>query len=33
VLTDLIYDTSLRELRNRYPALEDLVWSIVGGDE
>jgi len=33
VLTDLIYDTSLRELRNRYPTLEDLVWSIVGGDE
>lgn len=33
VLTDLIYDTSLRELRSRYPTLEDLVWSIVGGDE
>jgi hypothetical protein len=33
VLTDLIYDTSLRELRTRYPTLEDLVWDIVGGDE
>ena len=33
VLTDLIYDTPLREMRQRYPTLEDLVWSIVGGDE
>ena len=33
VLTDLIYDTPLRELRLRYPTLEDLIWSIVGVDE
>jgi hypothetical protein len=33
VLVDLIYDTSLRELRHRYPTLEDLIWSIVGVDE
>ena len=33
VLTDLIYDTPLRELRTRYPTLEDLVWDIVVGDE
>ena len=33
VLTDLIYDTPLRELRIRYPTLEDLIWSIVGVDE
>lgn len=33
VLVDLIYDTPLGELRQRYPTLEDLVWSIVGGDE
>ena len=37
VLTDLIYDTPLRELRSRYPTLEDLVWDVAlsneGGDE
>lgn len=37
VLTDLIYDTPLRELRARYPTLEDLVWDVAlhneGGDE
>lgn len=37
VLIDLIYDTPLRELRARYPALEDLVWDVAlhneGGDE
>ncbi len=33
VLTDLIYDTPLREMRLRYPTLEDLIWSIVGVDE
>jgi len=33
VLTDLIYDTPLRELRLHYPTLEDLIWSIVGVDE
>ena len=33
VLADLIYDTPLRELRLRYPTLEDLIWSIVGVDE
>ena len=37
VLTDLIYDTPLRELRSRYPTLEDLVWDMAlsneGGDE
>ena len=37
VLTDLIYDTPLRELRTRYPTLEDLVWDVAltneGGDE
>ena len=28
VLTDLIYDSPLRDLRERYPTLEDLVWDI-----
>ena len=33
VLADLIYDTTLRDVRERYPTLEVLVWEIVGGDE
>ncbi len=33
VLQDLIYSTSTRELRERYPALEDTLFDIVGGDE
>jgi len=37
VLIDLIYDTPLGELRERYPTLEDLVWDVAlhneGGDE
>jgi hypothetical protein len=35
VLTDLIYDSPLRELRERYPTLEDLVWdvAVVRGEE
>lgn len=37
VLTDLIYDTPLRELRARYPTLEDLVWDVAlpneGGEQ
>tara|TARA_R110000737_G_scaffold348531_1_gene382576 strand:+ start:44 stop:553 length:510 start_codon:yes stop_codon:yes gene_type:complete len=33
VLQDLIYSTSLRELQERYPALEDILFDIVGGDE
>jgi len=32
VLADLIYDTTLRDVRERYPTLEALVWDIVGGD-
>ena len=33
VLEDLIYSTPTRELRERYPALEDYLFDIVGGDE
>jgi len=35
VIEDLLYDTPLGELRQRYPALEDLAWSVAleGGDE
>ena len=33
VLEDLIYSTPTRELRERYPALEDYLFNIVGGDE
>ena len=35
VIEDLLYDTPLGELRQRYPSLEDLAWSVVldGGDE
>ena len=33
VLRDLIYSTPTRELRERYPALEDTLFDIVGGDE
>ena len=33
VLQDLIYSTSTRELRERYPALEDTLFDIAGGDE
>lgn len=33
VLQDLIYSTPTRELRERYPALEDTLFDIVGGDE
>lgn len=35
VIEDLLYDTPLGELRQRYPALEDLAWAVAldGGDE
>ena len=33
VLRDLIYSTPNRELRERYPALEDTLFDIVRGDE
>jgi len=35
VIQDLLYDTPLGELRQRYPALEDLAWAVAldGGDE
>jgi len=33
VIQDLIYSTSTRELRERYPALEDTLFDIAGGDE
>jgi len=35
VIEDLLYDTPLGELRQRYPTLEDLVWAVAldGGDE
>lgn len=29
VIEDLLYDTPLGELRQRYPTLEDLAWSVV----
>jgi len=32
VLSDLVYDTTLRDVREQYPTLEALVWSIVRGD-
>jgi hypothetical protein len=28
VIEDLLYDTPLGELRQRYPALEDLAWAV-----
>ncbi len=35
VLQDLLYDTPLGELRQRYPALEDLAWAVAldGGEQ
>jgi hypothetical protein len=35
VIEDLLYDTPLGELRQRYPTLEDLAWAVAldGGDE
>ena len=35
VIQDLLYDTPLGELRQRYPALEDLAWAVAldGGGE
>jgi len=35
VIEDLLYDTPLGELRQRYPALEDLAWSVAleGGEQ
>tara|TARA_B100001094_G_scaffold308140_1_gene340471 strand:- start:134 stop:655 length:522 start_codon:yes stop_codon:yes gene_type:complete len=35
VIEDLLYDTPLGELRQRYPTLEDLAWSVVleGGEQ
>ena len=35
VIQDLLYDTPLGELRQRYPALEDLAWAVAldGGEQ
>tara|TARA_A200000159_G_scaffold161313_1_gene183010 strand:+ start:36 stop:560 length:525 start_codon:yes stop_codon:yes gene_type:complete len=35
VIEDLLYDTPLGELRQRYPTLEDLAWSVAldGGEQ
>lgn len=35
VIEDLLYDTPLGELRQRYPALEDLAWAVAleGGEQ
>ena len=35
VIEDLLYDTPLRELRQRYPSLEDLAWGVAldGGEQ